>query len=68
MAKDIVELQQNLHQQHATLEQVIGHHLWLLDDFSKRASSSLNKAIGQTEKLFSRLQTVMNSYQQLPRL
>jgi len=68
LAKDIVQLQQNLHQQHATLEQVIGQHLWLLGDFSKLASSSLNKAIEQTEMLFSRLQTVMNSYQQLPRL
>lgn len=68
LAEDIVQLQQNLHQQHATLEQVIGQHLWLLDDFAKLASSSLNKAIAQTETLLSRLQAVMNSYQQLPRL
>ncbi len=68
VASEITKYQQHLQQQLSSAEKLITEHLWLLPDFVDQANSGLSNAITQSDQLLSRLQTVMNNYQQLTRL
>ena len=58
--KDLVD------KRNETLESDIHEHLWVMDDFTERASQGLAKARDDIEKLLEQLEKVIKGYDKLP--
>lgn len=58
--KDLVD------KRNETLESDIHEHLWVMDDFTERASQGLAKARDDIEKLLEQLEDVIKGYDKLP--
>ncbi len=65
---DIDLLKEKLQQQIDSLGSDVGDHLWIDTDFTATAESSLRKSLELAASLSSRMEKVIQTYRQLPRM